>query len=101
MPAAARVNAPEQIEATRAPRLKLEFDVVVDGDRFSGHSRAGRLPRSAVAGAARSAASWAHLIGAVVGLDALPDPAEAPGIGHRLLGGTQRPPPFGGRGGGG
>jgi hypothetical protein len=31
-------------------RLNLEFDVVVDGDQLTGHSRAGRLPRSAVTG---------------------------------------------------
>ena len=31
-------------------RLNLEFDVVVDGDRLTGHSKAGRLPRSAVTG---------------------------------------------------
>jgi hypothetical protein len=29
------------------------FDVVVDGDAMSGHSRAGRLPRSAVSGTRR------------------------------------------------
>ena len=33
---------------TKPMRLKLEFDVLVQDDRFSGHSRAGRLPRSAV-----------------------------------------------------
>jgi hypothetical protein len=38
---------------TKPMRLNLEFDVVVDGDRFAGHSRAGRLPRSAVAGVRR------------------------------------------------
>ncbi|MEE6179499.1 hypothetical protein [Mycobacterium sp. 050134] len=31
-------------------RLNLEFDVVVEGDELSGHSRAGRLPRSKVTG---------------------------------------------------
>ena len=31
-------------------RLDLDFDVVVDGDRMRGHSRAGRLPRSSVSG---------------------------------------------------
>jgi hypothetical protein len=35
---------------TKPMRLNLEFDVVVDGDRLTGHSRAGRLPRSAVTG---------------------------------------------------
>jgi hypothetical protein len=34
-------------------RLNLDFDVVVDGDHMSGHSRAGRLPRSAVEGVRR------------------------------------------------
>jgi hypothetical protein len=29
-------------------RLNLNFDVVVIGDRLTGHSRAGPLPRSAV-----------------------------------------------------
>ena len=38
---------------TKPIRLNLGFDVVVDGDRFGGHSRAGRLPRSAVAGVRR------------------------------------------------
>ena len=38
---------------TKPIRLNLNFDVVVDGDRFTGHSRAGRLPRSAVAGVRR------------------------------------------------
>jgi hypothetical protein len=37
-------------------RLNLDFDVVVDGDRMSGHSRAGRLPRSAVTGVRRQGA---------------------------------------------
>ena len=35
---------------TKPMRLNLEFDVEVDGDRLSGHSKAGRLPRSAVTG---------------------------------------------------
>lgn len=38
---------------TRPMRLHLEFDVYLDGDRFAGHSRAGRLPRSAVSGVRR------------------------------------------------
>jgi hypothetical protein len=38
---------------TKPMRLNLEFDVTVDGDRLSGHSRAGRLPRSAVRGQRR------------------------------------------------
>jgi hypothetical protein len=38
---------------TKPMRLNLEFDVVVDGDRLSGHSRAGRLRRSAVTGVRR------------------------------------------------
>lgn len=35
---------------TKPMRLDLHFDVVVDGDHLTGHSRAGRLPRSAVTG---------------------------------------------------
>jgi hypothetical protein len=31
-------------------RLHLDFDVVVDGDRMTGRSRAGRLPGTAVTG---------------------------------------------------
>jgi hypothetical protein len=38
---------------TKPMRLNLTFDVVVDGDRLTGHSRAGRLPRSAVSGVRR------------------------------------------------
>jgi hypothetical protein len=38
---------------TKPMRLNLEFDVVVDGHRLTGHSKAGRLPRSAVTGARR------------------------------------------------
>ncbi|HET7740877.1 MAG TPA: hypothetical protein VFL67_09540 [Mycobacterium sp.] len=38
---------------TKPMRLNLDFDVVVDGDRLAGHSRAGRLPRSAVSGTRR------------------------------------------------
>ncbi len=35
---------------TKPMRLHLTFDVLVDGDRMEGHSRAGRLPRSTVTG---------------------------------------------------
>ena len=38
---------------TKPMRLNLEFEIVVDGDRLAGHSRAGRLPRSAVTGVRR------------------------------------------------
>lgn len=38
---------------TRPMRLNLDFDVVVRGDALSGHSHAGRLPRSAVTGTRR------------------------------------------------
>ncbi len=38
---------------TKPMGLNLEFEVVVDGDRLTGHSRAGRLPRSAVTGVRR------------------------------------------------
>jgi hypothetical protein len=42
---------------TKPMRLNLDFDVVVDGDHMSGHSRAGRLPRSVVTGVRRRDAS--------------------------------------------
>jgi len=35
---------------TRPLRLHLDYDVTVTGDRLAGHSRAGRLPRTRVAG---------------------------------------------------
>jgi hypothetical protein len=35
---------------TKPMRLNLAFDVVVTDEALSGHSRAGRLPRSAVTG---------------------------------------------------
>nr|WP_090275180.1 hypothetical protein [Mycolicibacterium komanii]CRL68128.1 hypothetical protein CPGR_00967 [Mycolicibacterium komanii] len=38
---------------TKPMRLKLDFDVHVRGDQMSGHSRAGRLPRSTVSGVRR------------------------------------------------
>jgi hypothetical protein len=38
---------------TKPMRLNLDFDVLVDGNRLFGHSRAGRLPRSAVTGERR------------------------------------------------
>lgn len=38
---------------TKPMRLNLDFDVTVDGDHMTGHSKAGRLPRSAVAGVRR------------------------------------------------
>jgi hypothetical protein len=41
-------------QSVRKPmRLNLDFDVTIDGDRLSGYSRAGRLPRSAVTGQRR------------------------------------------------
>lgn len=43
-----------QQTVTKPMRLKLEFDVHVRGDRLAGHSRAGRLPRSAVFGLRRA-----------------------------------------------
>jgi hypothetical protein len=39
---------------TKPMRLNLDFDVEVDGDRLTGYSKAGRLPRSAVTGVRRS-----------------------------------------------
>ncbi|WP_329100633.1 hypothetical protein OG792_18815 [Micromonospora sp. NBC_01699] len=38
---------------TRPMRLNLDFDVTVVGDTLTGHSRAGRLPRSSVTGTRR------------------------------------------------
>jgi len=38
---------------TRPIRLDLDFDVTVDGRTFTGHSRAGRLPRTTVTGTRR------------------------------------------------
>ncbi|MFI5937786.1 hypothetical protein [Actinoplanes sp. NPDC051494] len=35
---------------TKPLRLNLEYDVTVTGDALTGHSRAGRLPRSTVSG---------------------------------------------------
>ncbi|WP_431910190.1 hypothetical protein [Micromonospora carbonacea] len=42
-----------QQSVTRPMRLHLDFDVVVDDQTLSGHSRAGRLPRTAVTGVRR------------------------------------------------
>src|SRR5256885_11432474 len=39
---------------TRPMRLNLDFDVVVDGGTLTGHSRAGRLPRTTVTGTRRA-----------------------------------------------
>ena len=38
---------------TKPMRLNLDFDVVVDGDMLTGHSKAGRLPSSKVTGTRR------------------------------------------------
>ena len=38
---------------TKPMRLNLDVDVVIDGNGLTGHSRAGRLPRSAVTGVRR------------------------------------------------
>ncbi len=43
-----------QQSVTRPMRLNLHFDVVVDGQTLTGHSRAGRLPRSTVTGTRHS-----------------------------------------------
>jgi hypothetical protein len=40
---------------TTPMRLNLDFDVVIAGDRMTGHSRAGRLPRTTVSGKRASA----------------------------------------------
>ena len=42
---------------TRPMRLNLDFDVVVNGPALTGHSRAGRLPRTVVTGHRRSGAA--------------------------------------------
>jgi hypothetical protein len=47
------IRATWRQSVTKPMRLNLDFDVVVDGDHMSGHSRAGRLPRSAVTGVRR------------------------------------------------
>ncbi|MFC0527089.1 hypothetical protein [Phytohabitans kaempferiae] len=39
---------------TRPMRLNLDFDVVVAGETLTGHSRAGRLPRTTVTGTRRA-----------------------------------------------
>ncbi|WP_420843240.1 hypothetical protein [Cryptosporangium phraense] len=39
---------------TKPIRLNLQFDVRVAGDTMTGHSRAGRLPRSTVTGRRRA-----------------------------------------------
>ena len=39
---------------TRPLRLQLDFDMVVDGETMTGHSRAGRLPRTTVTGIRRA-----------------------------------------------
>ncbi|GAA1596610.1 hypothetical protein [Actinoplanes couchii] len=39
---------------TRPMRLHLDFDVTVDGRSLTGHSRAGRLPRTTVNGTRRT-----------------------------------------------
>ena len=42
-------------DITRPLRLNLDYDVIVNGDSLSGESRAGRLPRTRVAGERTSA----------------------------------------------
>ena len=39
---------------TKPMRLHLDFDVTVHDDELSGHSKAGRLPKSAVSGLRRA-----------------------------------------------
>jgi hypothetical protein len=39
---------------TRPMRLNLDFDVAVHGETLTGHSRAGRLPRTTVTGTRRA-----------------------------------------------
>jgi hypothetical protein len=47
---------------TRPMRLNLDFDVVVDGENLSGHSRAGRLPRTTVTGTRRAVSEHGVLL---------------------------------------
>jgi hypothetical protein len=49
--AAQRVTWKQSV--TKPMRPNLEFDVEVHGDRLTGHSRAGRPPRTAVSGVRR------------------------------------------------
>lgn len=53
-PAAGGLRATWRQTVTKPMRLKLDFDVLVHGDQLSGHSRAGRLPRTAVTGRRRT-----------------------------------------------
>jgi hypothetical protein len=53
---------------TKPMRLNLQFDVMVDGDRLTGHSKAGRLPRSAVTGVRRNCALRGQLVPVVLTL---------------------------------
>ncbi|MEW2545274.1 hypothetical protein AB0910_05755 [Streptomyces sp. NPDC047002] len=49
-PADGGIRATWSRRVTRPLRLDLGFDVVVTGDELTGHSRAGRLPRTRVTG---------------------------------------------------
>ncbi|MHC9297494.1 hypothetical protein ACRCUN_33975 [Mycobacterium sp. LTG2003] len=50
-PDAQRIRWKQSI--TKPMRLNLDFDVSVTGDQMSGHSKAGRLPRSVISGIRR------------------------------------------------
>ncbi|MEE6137799.1 hypothetical protein SKC41_15885 [Mycobacterium sp. 050128] len=52
-PAAGGTRLTWRQSVRRPMRLNLAFDVLVHGDVLSGHSQAGRLPRSAVSGVRR------------------------------------------------
>ena len=58
VPLAAIVCAGDRVtwrqSVTRPMRLHLDFDVAVDGGTMTGHSRAGRLPRTTVTGRRRA-----------------------------------------------
>jgi hypothetical protein len=45
---------------TKPMRLNLDFDVLTTGDTLTGHSRAGRLPRSQVTGTRSTTTSQTH-----------------------------------------
>ncbi|WP_179468774.1 hypothetical protein [Mycolicibacterium vinylchloridicum] len=53
-PAAGGLRATWRQTVTKPMRLKLDFDVLVSDDELKGHSRAGRLPRTAVTGRRRT-----------------------------------------------
>jgi hypothetical protein len=47
-------------KVTKPMRLNLDFDVLATGDTLTGHSRAGRLPRSQVSGTRSTTTCQTH-----------------------------------------